>query len=66
MSLSRFFAAAFGFEWLPEKHQAYYVSETINRLDVQVSYTRYERGWAAGQELGLVKLGTIALDGTQG
>jgi transposase len=29
-------------EWLPENHLAYFVSETIDRLDLQKFYARYE------------------------
>jgi len=29
-------------EWLPENHLAYFVSEVIDRLDLQIFYARYE------------------------
>lgn len=29
-------------EWLPENHLAYFVSEIIDRLDLQIFYSRYE------------------------
>jgi hypothetical protein len=29
-------------EWLPENHLAYFVSEIIDRLDLQMFYARYE------------------------
>jgi transposase len=29
-------------EWLPENHLAYFVSEIIDRLDLQKFYARYE------------------------
>jgi transposase len=29
-------------EWLPENHLAYFVSETVDRLDLQTFYERYE------------------------
>jgi transposase len=29
-------------EWLPENHLVYFVSEIIDRLDLQIFYTRYE------------------------
>ena len=29
-------------EWLPENHLVYFVSEIIDRLDLQIFYARYE------------------------
>ena len=29
-------------EWLPENHLVYFVSEMIDRLDLQIFYARYE------------------------
>jgi hypothetical protein len=29
-------------EWLPEDHLAYFVSEVIDGLDLQIFYSRYE------------------------
>jgi hypothetical protein len=29
-------------EWLPENHLVYFVSEIIDRLDLQIFYGRYE------------------------
>ena len=36
-------------EWLPEDHLAHYISETIDTLDLQAFYARYEEGGARNQ-----------------
>jgi transposase len=36
-------------EWLPEGHLAYYISDTIDALDLQGFYERYEGGGARNQ-----------------
>ncbi len=49
-------------EWLPEAHLAYFISDTVDSLkelgDLFVQVVRLAR------EMGLVKMGTIAVDGT--
>lgn len=46
-------------EWLPEGHLAHFINDTVDGLDLSVQVVRLAR------EMGLVKLGTIAVDGTK-
>lgn len=46
-------------EWLPEGHLAHFINDTVDGLDLSVQVVRLAR------EMGLVKLGMIAVDGTK-
>ncbi|HEX7639400.1 MAG TPA: IS5/IS1182 family transposase, partial [Burkholderiaceae bacterium] len=36
-------------DWLPEGHLAYFISDTVDSLDLQAFYARYEGGGSRNQ-----------------
>lgn len=76
-------------DWLPKGHLAYFISDTIDSLDLSAFHTRYAKGGPRNQPIhpammvkvliyayatgtfssrklaSLVKLGTVAVDGTK-
>lgn len=52
-------------DWLPQGLLAYFISDTVDSLNLNAFHARYAGVVRLAREMGLVKLGTIAVDGTK-